>query len=234
MDEDQHSEIGTLPERFARSLLALKNALNPSRINYRSSSSTTTDQLSELIRDGQELDELLELAKNEQIERSDQFDEFITTVLPKCFNKLLCEDCARYWSQDSSQHIQRRNQQLVSLLAHLLSRQLYDLVPLSCFVLFDPDCLFYVKNKHGPPPSYTSITTSDNDDDNSSNKEENKFTQSNTLFPYVDEVLERFGQSNGFDQLQAFIKHFSHINQIAKFLQMFANSISFLSVSLLN
>ena len=92
---DDNNEIGVRTttsatvanERFSRCLLQLKNALSPSRINsgYRSSSSSSKDdQLSEIIRDGHELSELLSLAQSsvEHVDRA-QFDEFITSTLPK-------------------------------------------------------------------------------------------------------------------------------------------------------
>ena len=93
---DDNNEIGVRTttsatvanERFSRCLLQLKNALSPSRINsgYRSSSSSSSkdDQLSEIIRDGHELSELLSLAQSsvEHVDRA-QFDEFITSTLPK-------------------------------------------------------------------------------------------------------------------------------------------------------
>lgn len=99
--------------------------------------------------------------------------------------------------------------------------------PLSCFIIFDCDAFFFVKNKHGAPPSYSSVTEAEAE---VTPKPEKLFTTSNSLFPFIDEILETFGREGGFDRLVDFLTHFPDIQQVAKFLQTFANSISFLAV----
>ena len=110
--------------------------------------------------------------------------------------------------------------------------------------LFDPDSFFFVKNKHGPPsystisaatspPSYDSTYDEETSTTNTSSTDQadTKFTQGNGQFPYNDEIIDHFGRSGGFNHLAEFFHLFSNIDQIAKFLQTFANSIHFLSVS---
>ena len=48
------------------------------------------------------------------------FEELMIEILPKCFAKLINDDSSRYWSPDSSVHIQHRNVEFVRIIATLL------------------------------------------------------------------------------------------------------------------
>ena len=95
--------------------------------------------------------------------------------------------------------------------------------------LLNPESFFFVKNKHGTPPSYDSIDASDSSEGNNNNQ--NNFTLQSSTFPYVIDLLEEFGLNGGFGQINKYFSLLSNISEVAKFLQIFSNSIHFLTVS---
>ena len=64
-----------------------------------------------------------------------------------------------------------------------------------------------------------------------SNNNGNVYTIESNAFPYTVELLEEFGQNDGFTQLNRYFSLLSNMADITLFLKTFANSIHFLSVS---
>ena len=90
-------------------------------------------------------------------EQETGYESFVRQYIPQIFTKLLTEEHCRHWQPEVNQAIQRRNLELIRLVASMLKNNVYNssLTPVMCGLL-DPDCFFFVKNKHGNPPSYNS------------------------------------------------------------------------------
>ena len=90
-------------------------------------------------------------------EQETGYESFVRQYIPQIFTKLLAEEHCRHWQPEVNQAIQRRNLELIRLVASMLKNNVYNssLTPVMCGLL-DPDCFFFVKNKHGNPPSYNS------------------------------------------------------------------------------
>ena len=93
-------------------------------------------------------------------EQETGYESFVRQYIPQIFTKLLTEEHCRHWQPEINQAIQRRNLELIRLVASMLKNNVYNssLTPVMCGLL-DPDCFFFVKNKHGNPPSYNSGTS---------------------------------------------------------------------------
>ena len=63
-----------------------------------------------------------------------------------------------------------------------------------------------------------------------SNNNGNVYTIESSAFPYTVELLEEFGQNDGFTQLNRYFSLLSNMADVTQFLRTFANSIHFLSV----
>ena len=66
-----------------------------------------------------------------------------------------------------------------------------------------------------------------------SNNNGNVYTIESSAFPYTVELLEEFGQNDGFTQLNRYFSLLSNMADVTQFLKTFANSIHFLSVSII-
>lgn len=161
-------------------------------------------------------------------EQETGYESFVRQYIPQIFTKLLTEEHCRHWQPEVNQAIQRRNLELIRLVASMLKNNVYNssLTPVMCGLL-DPDCFFFVKNKHGNPPSYNSVTNLNVP----SNNNGNDYTIESSAFPYTVELLEEFGQNDGFTQLNRYFSLLSNMADVTQFLKTFANSIHFLSVS---
>ena len=108
--------------------------------------------------------------------------------------------------------------------------------------LLDPESFFFVKNKHGTPPTYAASVDGGADggggdvdeggggNNNNRSSSDLSFTIHSSTFPYTVELLEEFGLNGGFAQINKYFSLLSNINEVAKFLQIFSNSIHFLTV----
>jgi hypothetical protein len=154
----------------------------------------------------------------------------------------LIEDHCRFWPSEVNESIQRRNLELIRLVACMFKNNVFNSgLTLTLHNLLDPESFFFVKNKHGTPPTYAASVDGGADggggdvdeggggNNNNRSSSDLSFTIHSSTFPYTVELLEEFGSNGGFAQINKYFSLLSNINEVAKFLQIFSNSIHFLT-----
>ncbi|KAF8763443.1 Ubiquitin carboxyl-terminal hydrolase 24 like protein [Argiope bruennichi] len=192
----------TVQTNLAQSDECMEANVFPTTNLYELESRIFTDQWSIPFKKEESLGKCLisatQLAEEGLCEVNDSCRKFIEHVLPEAFKKLLTSGAVRNWGLD----IQEGVRSMLHLLINLITTRLKtDPVPESLLQVlekaFDPESEFHIKNKHKTVSSAHWL-------DSVFVPEQAYAVSRNSIEPYgwLVDLINRFGQQNGFESIQ--------------------------------